>query len=209
MSSPEGVQRRSLEALLGELEGLEAWPETGAVAGLITALATELIEAVARDAAETWAEAGGAIAQAVALRDRAIRLGCENAEAYTQARAALAAVREPGGGKGTGDERQPGRAPSEAGLGRLLARAAEVPLALCETTSDAADLAALAAAHVKPESRADAAGAALVAAGAGRAAAHLVEINLSMRPDDERIARARRLVEQAGAASERALAASS
>jgi formiminotetrahydrofolate cyclodeaminase len=188
--------RGSFASAAGELEVIEGWPETGGAAALVIVLAADLVGAVARAAGAGWEEAGGAIAQASELRRRALRLGHENAEAYGAAREALAAVAAEGAG-----------AVDDARLGELLSRAAEVPLALAETAADASALAALVSEHVDPDRRADAAGAAVLAAGATRAATNLVEINLSVRPDDQRAARARELNELAQAASDRALAA--
>jgi hypothetical protein len=54
-------------------------------------------------------------------------------------------------------------------------------------------LAAEAAARASSEVRADAAAAAALALGAAWAAAKLVEVNLSMRADDPRLARAREI----------------
>lgn len=198
MTAPENDRHASLHALVGQLEGTAGWPEAGGLAGLVTALVAELLASLARDATDTWDDAGGASAQASALRQRSIRLGRENAEAYAAARTALVAVSQHGVGDALDDAR----------LGSLLTRAAEVPLAICETAADAATLAALVAQRVAPEARANAACAAVLGAGAVTAAAHLVEINLSMRPNDQRVSRARDLVELAREASERALAAS-
>ena len=191
-------RRASLEPLVARLERLAAWPEAGAGAGLVAALATDLVTAAAAASASDWDEAGGAIAQASALRRRSLDLGCANADAYVAARTALAAAGRRGEGEATGDVE----------LGALLTRAADMPLAIAEVGADAAALAALTAERTAPESRANAAGAALLAAAAARVAAHLVEINLSMSPDDARVGRARELVAQAGDAADRALAVS-
>jgi formiminotetrahydrofolate cyclodeaminase len=198
MTAPENDRHASLHALVGEFEGTSGWPEAGGLAGLVTALVAELLASLARDASDAWDDAGGAIAQASALQQRSIRLGRENAEAFAAARTALAAVSDHGAGDALDDAR----------LGTLLTRAAEVPLTICETATDATTLAALVAERVAPEARANAACAAVLGVGAVTAAAHLVEINLSMRPHDQRVSRARELVELAREASERALAAS-
>jgi hypothetical protein len=57
-----------------------------------------------------------------------------------------------------------------------------------------------------PSLRADATAAAMLALGATRAAAHLVEINLGVLERDERLLRATRLAADAAAASARTLA---
>ena len=198
MSSTTDDRRASLEPLVARLERLAAWPEAGAGAGLVTALSTDLVSAAAAASASAWDEAGGAIAQASALRRRSLDLGCANADAYVAARTALATAGERAEGERTGDPE----------LGELLMRAADMPLAIAEVAADAAALAALTAERAAADSRANAAGAAQLAAAAARVAAHLVEINLSMSPDDERIGRARELVALAGDAAERALAVS-
>jgi formiminotetrahydrofolate cyclodeaminase len=54
--------------------------------------------------------------------------------------------------------------------------------------------------------RADAVTAALLAHGAARAAAHLVEVNLTSGLEDERVRRVQDLVRTAGAAAEQAIA---
>jgi formiminotetrahydrofolate cyclodeaminase len=74
--------------------------------------------------------------------------------------------------------------------------------------ADAAALAAMVAADGSSDSRADSAGAALLAASAVSAAALLIEVNLATAKDDERLARAGELRVAADAAAERARAAS-
>jgi formiminotetrahydrofolate cyclodeaminase len=91
-------------------------------------------------------------------------------------------------------------------LGRTLDRAAEVPLAIAEAACDVALLAAHAAERGDGEVRADAVTAALLAHGAARAAAHLVEVNLTSAVDDDRVRRVQDLVRTAGAAAEQAIA---
>jgi formiminotetrahydrofolate cyclodeaminase len=88
-----------------------------------------------------------------------------------------------------------------------LGRAADVPLAIAEAAADVAALAAAVAEHGNPDRRADAAAAAVLAEGAVRAAAKLVEVNLSMRPEDHRITHARMLATDAGKYCEQAAAA--
>ena len=79
----------------------------------------------------------------------------------------------------------------DAGLARALDRAAEVPLAIAETAAEVTLLAAEAAE---------------AADGAARAAVRLVEVNLSMLQEDERLGRARKAAEVASDAAGRALA---
>jgi formiminotetrahydrofolate cyclodeaminase len=70
---------------------------------------------------------------------------------------------------------------------------------------DVASLAAELVEHGNPNLRGDAATAALLAEAAVRATANLVEINLATREGDERIERARELVEMSRRMSRRVL----
>jgi formiminotetrahydrofolate cyclodeaminase len=149
----------------------------------------------ARLSRDHWPEAGGAVAQAEALRLRVAPLAELNAEAYVNA---VAALRE----KGSGEP----EARDEA-IARALSRAAGIPLQIAEAASDVSALAAAVAEHGEPNLRADAATAALLSEAGARAAATLVEINLATTSDDERVARARELVAAAATAREQALAA--
>jgi formiminotetrahydrofolate cyclodeaminase len=92
-------------------------------------------------------------------------------------------------------------------IGETLSRAAEVPLRIAETAADVAELGATLAENGNPNLRGDAAGAALLAEAATRVAANLVEINLATTETDDRIGRARQLVQNARAAAERAVSA--
>jgi formiminotetrahydrofolate cyclodeaminase len=73
-------------------------------------------------------------------------------------------------------------------------------LQIAEACVDIVMLATELAGQATPELEPDARSAAALAAGATRAAALLVEVNLSVRPDDGRVRLARRLSEQAEAA---------
>jgi formiminotetrahydrofolate cyclodeaminase len=90
-------------------------------------------------------------------------------------------------------------------LGQALDRAADVPLAIAEAACDVAQLAAYVADHCEGDVRADAASAAALASGAARAAAHLVEVNLSMAEADVRVLNARKLVRLAEDTADAAL----
>jgi formiminotetrahydrofolate cyclodeaminase len=89
-------------------------------------------------------------------------------------------------------------------LGRTLYRAADVPLSIVEAAADVALLASHTAGHCAGEVRPDATAAAMMAHGAARAAAHLVEINLATVAGDERVTRAHGLVRAAEAAADEA-----
>ena len=80
-----------------------------------------------------------------------------------------------------------------------------MPLEIAQLGADVAELAVIAADRCDGEFRADAAAAAALAAGGSRAAAHLVRINLAVRDDDVRLARARASEQAATAAAERIL----
>ncbi len=139
-----------------------------------------------------WPEAKGAAAQANMLRERVAPLAQRNVQAYADAVARLR------GGEGDGDEGQD--------LGALLERAAQIPLEIAEAAVDVASLAAVVAERGEQSLRADAVAAALLAQGAARAAATLVEVNLGTTESDERLTQVRDLVGTAQAAAARAQA---
>lgn len=148
-------------------------------AGPAVARAAAVAAIVLADAADA-ADAGPLAAQGRAIAKRLERLAEEDAQVLAPARAALA---DAGGG---GDPRR------DFQLGRLLDRAAEVPLLIAEAAADAVELARELESQALPDTAADVRSAALLAAGAAQAAAHLVESNLGVTPDDDRLARARR-----------------
>ena len=78
-----------------------------------------------------------------------------------------------------------------------MAAAAEVPLAIAECAAAVAELARALARAGKPGLEGDALAGADLAAGAARAAARLVELNLAGAGDDPRVARARAAVARA------------
>lgn len=147
-------------------------PGAGVVAGGIVTLVAGLCESVARASMDRWEDGRGAVVQAVELRRRAEALAAENAAAYRAARERLA---QPGGTAG-----------GDGALRAALMRAADAPLGICTTAADCATLAAALAHGVDPDLRVDAVGAAELAAGAARAAAALVDINLALLPGDPR-----------------------
>lgn len=163
-----------VEGLLDALGADEPAPASGSAAALVTAMAAELVAKAARRSREEWAEAAGAVAQAHALRLRAAPLADADAHAF---RAALARLEQPGG--------------QDHLLGAALAEAADIPLKIVQAAADIAALAREVAEHCDPVSRPDAVGAAHLAEGAARAAAHLVEVNLGATADDPRVAAAR------------------
>jgi methenyltetrahydrofolate cyclohydrolase len=183
----------SVRGLLDEAASESPTPGGGALAALTGALAAGLVEMAARNSPE-WALRGAAIAQAKVLRERLAELAPLNDEVYEHA---LAALRLPAAV--AGDSR------NEL-IGSSLERAAAFPLAIAEAASNVAELAAVVSEDGSPAARADATAAAMLALGATRAAAHLVEINLGVGEQDERLDRATRLAADAAAASARTLA---
>lgn len=127
-----------------------------------------------------WDDAGGVVAQATAISDRAAALAQTDAAVWNDA---LAALRDAESALGMNPRR-------DFSLEQKLDAAAAAPLEIASLGADAVALASLAAQHGEATYRADAAAAAAIAAGAARAAAHLVRVNLGVRPSDPRFARA-------------------
>ena len=122
--------------------------------------------------------------RADALQARALELGHADRESYAPV---LAAQRRP--------VDDPER---DAAVAAALGAAAEVPLAIAEAAAEVAVLARRLAEGGRPALRGDALAGADLAAGACRAAARLVEIDLAGAPGDPRLARARAAVAAAG-----------
>jgi formiminotetrahydrofolate cyclodeaminase len=165
-------------------------PAGGPIAAIVAALAASLVAAVADRSRDQWDEAAGARAQAQALRRRALTLAEGDADAYADARAALAQR------GGAGDQQA-----RDARIGEAVSLAAYVPLEIGAIAGDVAQLASEIATHGTGEVRADAAIAAILAAGAARAATKLVEVNLVAGADEQLVAVARRQAEAALAAA--------
>jgi formiminotetrahydrofolate cyclodeaminase len=183
----------SVRGLLDETASEALTPGGGALAALTGALAAGLVEMAARNSPD-WELRGAAVAQAKVLRERLAELAPLNDEVYEQAIASM---------------RLPDDVDNESKrtlIGTSLERAAAFPLAIAEACSNVAELAALVAEDGDPSVRPDATAAAMLALGATRAAAHLVEINLGVLEHDERLLRATRLAADAAAASARTLA---
>jgi formiminotetrahydrofolate cyclodeaminase len=193
-SDPDVVfSSQTVDELLDTVAAATSAPGGGSVAAVVAAFAAALVAMAARFSTEEWEDAAGAVAQAEALRARVLPLADEDARAYESV---LVARRLP-------RELEPDA--RDAALGEALSRAADVPLAIAEAALDIASLAAELAEHGNPNLRGDAATAALLSEAAVRATANLVEINLATREDDERIARAREVVEMARRISRRVL----
>jgi formiminotetrahydrofolate cyclodeaminase len=141
----------------------------------VGAAAAAVLNAVAREAGD-----GALAAQAQALVTRLERLAEADGKALGAARAALSSAAPE-----TSDDRR------DFALGRALDQAAAMPLEIAEACADVTALAHSLARLAEPASIADVDAAGFLAAGAAKAAAHLVETNLGVLAGDERAIRAR------------------
>jgi methenyltetrahydrofolate cyclohydrolase len=148
-------------------------------------MAAGLVAKAARVSQEGWPDAAGVVAQAESLRERAMPLAQQDAEAY---RAALEAMR------GAGDTE----------LADALDKAAEIPLEIAAVAVDVAALGALVAQRGSESVHGESSGAAALAEAAARITAHLVEVNLTAVEGDGRVKRAQRLAAEAGDSAKRA-----
>jgi formiminotetrahydrofolate cyclodeaminase len=168
-----------LQGLLTALSARDSAPAGGSAAAIVGAVAAAVVAKAARRSGDL-----GAAAQASALADRLIRLAALDADVFAAALEALRHATEGGNEDASGSESR------DFQLGRTLDQAAAVPLAIAEAAADVALLASEVARAEGSELREDAAAAAWLTAGAARAAAHLVAINLASRPDIQAKARA-------------------
>jgi methenyltetrahydrofolate cyclohydrolase len=171
---PGPVQVPRIDPLLEALAAADPVPGSGTAAALAGAMAAALCTKVARMSGD-----GGAAAQGTALCRRLTALGEEDARLF---RTAL-------------DELE--RRDDDFALGRAVAQTADVLLLIAEACTDVAALAAALAANGVPEHQPEARAAGALAAGATRTTAVLVEANLTVTTDDERLRLARQLSEQA------------
>jgi formiminotetrahydrofolate cyclodeaminase len=167
-------------------------PGAGSASALTVALAAGLVVMVARRSADSWQDAGGVAAQALALQARTAPLALADAKVWEQALEAL----ETAGRNGDGVEGE---------LEDKLEQSAAVPLQIADAAADTAQLAALAAELGEGSYRADAAAAAVLAAAGAKAAAHLVAVNLTVQAGDERLERAQASETRAAEAAARAV----
>jgi methenyltetrahydrofolate cyclohydrolase len=189
MTEPTAAAAVLPDELLEAVAAPTPSPGGGSVAAIVVAFAASLVEKAGRLSGDEWPHAGGAVAQAEALRARVAPLAEADALAYAEAVAALRT--------------------SSTTLGPALSRAAQVPLLIAEAAVDVAILAHLVAEEGDPAVRGDAVTAAILAEAGARVAAHLVEINLGALPEDERVLAARGLAAAAARAAEAALAVES
>jgi methenyltetrahydrofolate cyclohydrolase len=157
----------------------------GSAAAEAASKAATIIASVARETGGSWPGARGAAAQAMTLAERLATLSNADAQVFTAALDALA--------QGSPD------------LQRRLEEAAAVPVEIAEKAADVAEAGLHVAERCDGLLRADAAGAAALAAGAALAAAHLVRANLALPPDDDRVRRAFAAADDARYAASQAL----
>jgi formiminotetrahydrofolate cyclodeaminase len=193
MAAPLDFSSQTVQEFCDTVAAETSAPGGGSVAAVTASLAASLTGMVARFSTEQWEDAAGAVAQAEALRARLLPLAEEDARAYENF---LLALRLP---KEVDEEVR------DAAIGDALSRAADVPLAIAEAALDTATLAAELADRGNPNLQGDAATAVFLSEAAIRASANLVEINLATREGDERLDRARDLVETARRISRRVL----
>jgi formiminotetrahydrofolate cyclodeaminase len=170
----------------------EPAPGGGAVAAMAVALAAGLCSMAAHLSAEHLADAAGLAEQAERLRRRAAPLAQEDATVYGHV---LAAYRAPDDGDPNARRER---------IRRALSDAADVPLAVAEIGATVAEIADRLAREGNPNLKGDAVVAALLAEAGVRAAAALVEINMTAGEiADDRLERVGEFVARAiGAARE-------
>jgi methenyltetrahydrofolate cyclohydrolase len=147
---------------LARVAAREPAPGGGAVAALTVASAAALVAMAARFSSEMEG-VETVIARAERLRNEAIALADEDARCYT---AVLEAYRRPR------DAERP------AAIVQALGVAADVPLAVIERARETGELGLRVRREGNPNLHGDAATAVLLADGAARSAAYLVEINV-------------------------------
>ena len=158
-------------------------PASGSASAAVIAIASSLLEKVARLSTARWASADAALEEAHALRLRAEELVEADANAY------MAYVDAQRATKALGREER------ERIVAVARAATVDVPLAIARLAGETVDLAAALAKNGNPNLRADAMVAATLAAAAATSAARLIGVNLSGAQDDrfldaDRLARA-------------------
>lgn len=179
------LPEQSLTRLLEDVAAARPAPGGGSSAALTAALAAALVEMAARLGEETAVSD-----RARSLRMRALGLADDELASYAPV---LDAQQLPAD--------DPARA---ARLEAALRDASRTPLAIAEAAAETAELGAGVAQGSSAAVRGDALTGVVLAEGAAAAAASLVEINLSGRPDDpavERAGEARRRAREARASA--------
>ena len=193
MAAPLAFSSLSVTEFCDTISAETSAPGGGSVAAVTGALAASLTAMAARFSKEQWEDAPGAVAQAEALKARLLPLADEDASAYENVLLALRMPKEE-------DEEV-----RDAAIGDALSRAADVPMAIAEASVDIATLACELAQRGNQNLHGDAAAAVFLAEAAVRTSANLVEVNLATREGDERLDRARDLVETVRRISRRVL----
>jgi len=195
MAAPLDFSSQNVGDFCDTISAETSAPGGGSVAAVVGAMGASLTAMAARFSKEQWEDAAGAVAQAEALKARLLPLADEDARAYETV---LLALRMPRDVDVDDDVR-------DAAIGDALSRATDVPLAIAEASLDVATLACELAERGNPNLHGDAAAAVFLSEAAVRTCANLVEINLATREGDERLDRARELVELVRRVSRRAL----
>jgi formiminotetrahydrofolate cyclodeaminase len=194
LSTPENTAPDYLNLPLGEFLDRVASdtpaPGGGSVAAIAVALAAGLAGMAARLSSAQLADAPELAGQADAARLRVAPLARADAESYGRV---LEAFREPDSDTRT------------VRVSDALSGAADVPLAVAEAGNEIAGIASRLAQEGNPNLEGDAMAAVLLASAGVRAAAKLVQINLSAaNVDDDRLRRAKSFVDKTAATARRA-----
>jgi len=195
MAAPLDFSSQNVGDFCDTISAETSAPGGGSVAAVVGAMGASLTAMAARFSKEQWEDAAGAVAQAEALKARLLPLADEDARAYETV---LLALRMPRDVDVDVDVR-------DAAIGDALSRATDVPLAIAEASLDVATLACELAERGNPNLHGDAAAAVFLSESAVRTCANLVEINLATQEGDERLDRARELVELVRRISRRVL----
>jgi len=195
MAAPLDFSSQNVGDFCDTISAETSAPGGGSVAAVVGAMGASLTAMAARFSKEQWEDAAGAVAQAEALKARLLPLADEDARAYETV---LLALRMPRDVDVDDDVR-------DAAIGDALSRATDVPLAIAEASLDVATLACELAERGNPNLHGDAAAAVFLSEAAVRTCANLVEINLATQEGDERLDRARELVERVRRISRRVL----
>jgi len=193
MAAPLDFSNQDVAEFCETISAETSAPGGGSVAAVVGAMAASLTAMVARFSKEQWEDAAGAVAQAESLKARLLPLADEDAHAYENV---LLALRMP---EDVDEELR------DAAIGDALSRATDVPLAIAAAAVDVATLGCELAHRGNQNLHGDAAAAVFLAEAVVRTCANLVEVNLATREGDERLERARELVETSRRISRRVL----